>query len=228
MRMALPVVEDFDSIDEGRGREKVNLGDSEDFIDSQESEGTFAKQVGVCLTEDETESQEEETRRSKRLRDREDRRPQEMAMERKEAQNAFVHKGQDCIPSIVNEPNVSLLSMASLIGVNLECAIESVDSNLNLIKDLENARINLFLKEKEGESKHSCESKSGDMIPEIPALDDIFFSEDDDSELDKIDFYMKQTRSSLGKKKHHKGNLEIFKVTPKLPKKKGRPKSKYR
>jgi hypothetical protein len=61
----------------------VNLGDSEDFLDSQESVDSFARQVGVLITEEDTESQEEEKRRSKRLKDKEDRNLQEVAIERK-------------------------------------------------------------------------------------------------------------------------------------------------
>lgn len=64
-------------------KEKVNLGDSEDFLDSQESVDSFARQVGVLITEEDTESQEEEKRRSKRLKDKEDRNLQEVAIERK-------------------------------------------------------------------------------------------------------------------------------------------------
>jgi hypothetical protein len=73
-------------------KDKVDPGDSEDYMDSQESKGSFAKRLGINLTEEALGSQDEEMRRSKRLKDKEDKRSQEMAMERKEAQNAFINK----------------------------------------------------------------------------------------------------------------------------------------
>ncbi len=39
-------------------KEKVSLKDSEDYMDSQESEGSFAKRLDIDLTEDVTGSQE--------------------------------------------------------------------------------------------------------------------------------------------------------------------------
>lgn len=44
-------------MDEG-DKEKVSLKDSEDYMDSQESEGSFAKRLDIDLTEDVTGSQE--------------------------------------------------------------------------------------------------------------------------------------------------------------------------
>lgn len=37
----------------GEDKEKVNLGESEDFLDSQESVDSFARQVGVVIAEEE-------------------------------------------------------------------------------------------------------------------------------------------------------------------------------
>lgn len=83
------------------------------------------------------------------MRDKEDRNLQEVAMERREAQNAFINKGQNLIHSFLHDSNVDLVNIASLLGVNLGCAIGGIDSNLQLIRELEHARINMFIKEQE-------------------------------------------------------------------------------
>lgn len=194
-------------------REKVDLGDSEEFLDSQESEDNFARQVGVVIPEEDLGSQDEEKRRSKRLRDKEDRNLQEVAMERKEAQFAFINKGQDQVPTFVNDSNIDLVNMASLLGVSLGCALEDIDSNIHLLKNLESARINLFLKEQEG-------SRSVDGMPDEQILSELYSSEENESDIDDLDGLMKSLKISGSRQKAKRGTLEMVKVTPKLGKNK--------
>lgn len=200
-------------------REKVDLGDSEEFLDSQESEDNFARQVGVVIPEEDLGSQDEE-KRSKRLRDKEDRNLQEVAMERKEAQSAFINKGQDQVPTFVNDSNIDLVNMASLLGVSLGCALEDIDSNIHLLKNLESARINLFLKEQEGSRSVDGERKSGDDMPDEQILSELYSSEENESDIDDLDGLMKSLKISGSRQKAKRGILEMVKVTPKLGKNK--------
>ncbi len=202
-------------------KEKVDLGESEEFMDSQESEDNFARQVGVVMTEEENESQEEEKRRSKSLKDKEDRNLQELAIERKEAQNAFINKGQDQIPSFIHDSNIDLVNIASLLGVNLGCALDEIDANLNLVKDLELARINLFVKEHDMLNMSDGESKSGVDFPDEKFLSEMYSSEENISDSEEFDKLLKNLTGSGSKKKSKRGNLEIVKVTPRLKRKEG-------
>lgn len=202
---------------------KVHLGDSEELFESQESENNFAKSIGVVLTEEEGGSQEEERRASKRFKDREEKKSLEMAIDRKEARNAFVNKGQDLIPCSIDDSNVSLLDLANLIGVSLGCSIEAVDTNMKLINDLEEARVKLFLKEQQKVGKDEpIENKKGDDNFQ----DDLFNfldetdCESNNSELDWAESLLLHSQSGGGKKKNKKGNLAIVKVTPRVNKRK--------
>lgn len=205
---------------EGEGEEgKVQLGESEELFDSQDSENAFAKSLGVVLPEEELGSQEEERRASKRFRDREDKKTMELAMGRKEAQNAFVNRGQDS--SSPHDKNISLANLASLIGVSLGCSIDAVDSNIKLINDLEEARVNLFLKEQQKTGDNgSLENKKGDGSE----IDDVFKilneSDSDDmwSDFDFAETFLSQ--SHKGKRRVDRGNLAIVKVTPMTTKQK--------
>ena len=205
-----------------REDERMHLGDSEDYMDSQESEGSFAKRLGINLVKDTTGSQDEEMRMSKRLKEKEDLKPQDMAIQRKEAQNAFVNKGQNTVPSIVNESNVSLINMANILGVSLGCANEDVESNLDLIKNLGYARINLFMKEGEADKNSEIRKKEMEGMFTDQEWSDDDSSENDNSTLDEIEHMLKQVQSSMKKSNQRRGNLEIFKVTPKNSKKKGK------
>lgn len=118
------------------------------------------------------------------------------------------------------------MNIANLLGVSLGCALVDVDSNLHLIKDMENARVNLFMKNQEAILDKTQESKSGDF-PELSGLGELYSSEDDvDSELDEIENLIKNIHTSSGKGKRMKGNLDTVKVTPILGKRKGKNNSK--
>lgn len=206
---------------EGEGEEgKVQLGESEELFDSQDSENAFAKSLGVVLPEEEFGSQEEERRASKRFRDREDKKTMELAMGRKEAQNAFVNRGQDS--SSPHDKIISLANLASLIGVSLGCSIDAVDSNIKLINDLEEARVNLFLKKnnKKLVITAALKIKKGDGSE----IDDVFKilneSDSDDmwSDFDFAETFLSQ--SHKGKRRAARGNLAIVKVTPMTTKQK--------
>ncbi|KAF0901351.1 hypothetical protein E2562_000235 [Oryza meyeriana var. granulata] len=69
--------------------EKVQLVGSEDLIESQESENSFARAVGITMSDKEADK-EEENKIKQRLRDRGDKKAMELPTERKEAQNAFI------------------------------------------------------------------------------------------------------------------------------------------
>ena len=163
-------------------------------------------------------------RRNKRPKDKEDKKPYEMAIERKEAQNAFINKGQNQIPPFIHDSNLSLVHMASILGVNLGCAVDDVESNVHLIKELDLARINLFMKEGQNSDCHFDDVSNREINPVILELNDSKNSGEEVDDFEEIEFMLKQIQSSARKMKQKKGNLEIFKVTPKLKKRKKKPK----
>uniref|UniRef100_I1P7K3 Uncharacterized protein n=1 Tax=Oryza glaberrima TaxID=4538 RepID=I1P7K3_ORYGL len=181
---------------------RVQLVGSEENMESQES-SDFAVAVGVVLSQTDEDMTEEKKKKSLRLMEKEDKKVADAAAERKEALNAFINK---------------------------DCALEAVDTNLNLIKNLELARINLFLKEKLNTSqKGECENV-GENLSDIDInIDEVLHSDDCMSDFDYAENMLRLSQSNLsGKKrrKNNRGNLEIFKVTPKCSGKNEKKKTK--
>jgi hypothetical protein len=123
------------------------------------------------------------------------------------------------IPSFIHESNVSLIDIASVLGVNLGCAVDDIASNINLIRDLEMARINLFLKEGTNSEGQHCLDSFENSNPDLNVFSDDLDSETNDEDFKEIEHVLKQIQSSARKMKQRKGNLEIFKVTPKVVRK---------
>ncbi|KAG8058523.1 hypothetical protein GUJ93_ZPchr0002g26631 [Zizania palustris] len=80
-----------EGINSGEEGGKLQITDSEEYIDSQESVD-FATRVGIVIPAKEIDQEEEERRRCSRLKTKEDKTALELATLRKEARNAFVGK----------------------------------------------------------------------------------------------------------------------------------------
>lgn len=80
------------------------------------------------------------------------------------------------------------------------------------------------------ERKNDCSPNDVEKEFDDNNLDNVWSDEDssdnDCTNLDEIDFLLKQVQSSMKKSRQKKGNLEIFKVTPKCPNRKGKYKKK--
>lgn len=80
------------------------------------------------------------------------------------------------------------------------------------------------------ERKNDCRPNDVEKEFDDNNLDNVWSDEDssdnDCTNLDEIDFLLKQVQSSMKKSRQKKGNLEIFKVTPKCPNRKGKYKKK--
>lgn len=76
------------------------------------------------------------------------------------------------------------------------------------------------------ERKNDCSPNDVEKEFDDNNLDNVWSDEDssdnDCTNLDEIDFLLKQVQSSMKKSRQKKGNLEIFKVTPKCPNRKGK------
>lgn len=66
-----------------------------------------------------------------------------------------------------------------LLFWELGCALDQVDSNIDLLKDLEQARIKLFIEGNNKRSLKTCEDKVGHDIPDSAGLQDILSDMDD-------------------------------------------------
>ncbi len=77
-----------------------------------------------------------------------------------------------------------------MLGVNLGCALDDVESNLQLIKDLKNARINLILKEQDSIASKHRGNKLVDDFPKISLLTEFFSLDDNNSGRDEIDLIL--------------------------------------
>lgn len=190
-------------------------------MESQESGGDNIKGKEDHKSEEEAEF--EEGKKNKRLRDKEDKKILEMAMERKEAKNAFINKGNIHIPSFISESNISLVQMAQVIGVDLGCSIDAIDANTQVLRDLEVARINLYKKTmREKENNGELLQKTGQLDPEV-TLDVEETDEENDLDFDLAEILMNHLKTPRsGKKKGRKGNLKICKGTPKINRDLGR------
>ncbi|EAZ10979.1 hypothetical protein OsJ_00822 [Oryza sativa Japonica Group] len=159
---------------------RVLLVGSEEIMESQES-SDFAVAVGVVLSQTDEDMTEEKRKKSLRLMEKEDKKVADAAAERKEALNAFINKG---------------------------CALEAVDTNLNLIKNLELARINLFLKEKlKTSQKGECENV-GENLSDIDInIDEVLHSDDCMSDFDYAENMLRLSQSNSSGKKRRKNNI---------------------
>ncbi|KAG8098213.1 hypothetical protein GUJ93_ZPchr0013g36098 [Zizania palustris] len=105
-------------------------------------------------------SEEEDKRRCNRLRVKEDKTVMELATTRKEAQNAFVNK-----------------------GVSLGCSIDQANHNLDLVKSLEQARLDLYLSVNNNTiNDHVLDTGGTDM--EDLNIDIMNVTESDDNDVD--------------------------------------------
>ncbi|KAF0909588.1 hypothetical protein E2562_038080 [Oryza meyeriana var. granulata] len=90
-----------DSFDEEEEDGKVQLEGSEDFLDSQESDNSFARAVGMSFSSVDKMEGMETRRVCLRLKEKKDKKALDLAIGRKEAQNSFINRGDNLIPSFL-------------------------------------------------------------------------------------------------------------------------------
>lgn len=112
-----------------------------------------------------------EPRKCPRLKEVDDKNITDKAKERSRVKDLKWDRGMNMeIPSVVNSSNISLGQISSVLGVNLGCSLETIDQNIELIKNLEQARINLFIEEQKRQNQVT-KNKGVDQsnpVPQIP------------------------------------------------------------
>lgn len=93
-----------------------------------------------------------------------------------------------------------------------------------MLRDLELARIDLYKKEVGNKDIHDeLSEKTGHFDPDNGTLDEVESDDESDLDFDIAEMLMSQIKTQRsGKKKGKKGNLEIYKVTPKGDRNEGR------
>lgn len=123
--------------------ENGNGLDPVDYAPSQESIEYFGTRIGIYPRKDVTDEGIAEAdgvpRRCDRLKDREDVRVEDLAKEWAAAKNNYGESSLDDFPN-----NNSLMHLTSLVGIGLGCSIETIEHNLDIIRQLEIARKNIF------------------------------------------------------------------------------------
>lgn len=143
------------------------------------------------------------------------------AKERAKAKNLLLG-GNTNFPIVLPSSNSSLSEIASVLGVNLRCALDMVDSNLDLIKDLEQARVVLFLQGQIKQKANTCEYKTGYEGPDSVALIELNSDSDDPlMDLEEVCLNKFQMASSGKKINKSKGSPRIFLVKPICKSKRG-------
>lgn len=162
-------------------------------------------------------------RRCHKLKDKELKKVENLAIDRAKAKDNM-GKCTNGDSSFLSNDNVSLFQVASTIGINLGVAIDMVDHNIGLLKDLEQARIDLYSQQHRtpdlGCSTDADLSKIGDKI-----LDELLVDLDEKETLDErvdIDgFQMAQGKKKKNKKQKNASPV-IVSVKALLKNKKGK------
>ncbi|TVU42012.1 hypothetical protein EJB05_08394, partial [Eragrostis curvula] len=189
--------------------ERVQLDDSqpdeeeEEVMDSQD-DGGFAKECGVELSQsqEDTGTQQDdeftevktkkakgpargETGKSDRLSKYEDQRVGDIAAVRAEAKDAFLQQGNEANPfTVLNTENKILIDIASKIGVNLGNDVDSDLQNIEVIKSLEQDRINLILQSnKNGVNELNLGAISDQFDIDSEAIKELLMDDEEDENL---------------------------------------------
>ena len=116
-----------------------------DYTNSQESEETLGDKIeritGKKCGDDVDKENENLLRRCDRLKNKEDVRVEDLARERAAAKDNY---GNFDNLDVFNFPNNTLADMASMVGIDLGCSLDMIDTNLEIMRNLEQARRDVF------------------------------------------------------------------------------------
>ncbi|KAM0910538.1 hypothetical protein ACQ4PT_014075 [Festuca glaucescens] len=136
---------------------------------SQEERIEKLKEANIPVTDEEKVLM---VRRCSRLAPQEGQKVEERAIERAKVKNLCAEAG-NLIPSYLDVDNPSLAETALVVGIDLGVSMEGVEENIEIAKDLEAARLNLFLRNNLSENQNE-----NNMDP--PPIGDVGFPSDDD------------------------------------------------
>lgn len=114
-------------------------GDNEELLDYGPSQESFETKIKMAQNGEMIESK---GRRGERHKDRGDKKIEDIAKERASNKDDY---GKVTLPTVLNSSNQDLVHIASGVGVNLGLQIDMVEHSINLIKNVEKARVNLWL-----------------------------------------------------------------------------------
>jgi hypothetical protein len=69
------------------------------------------------------------------------------------AKNLQSSQGSTTLPTLANTSDYSILDIARKVGIDLGTALDMIDTNLALIREQEQARVNIFLSKEEDPEK---------------------------------------------------------------------------
>jgi hypothetical protein len=69
------------------------------------------------------------------------------------AKNLQSSQGSTMLPTLANTSDYSTMDIASKVGIDLGTTLDMIDTNLDLIREQEHARVNIFLNKEEGPEK---------------------------------------------------------------------------
>ena len=129
-----------------------------DYTNSQESGESFREKIervtSKAVMDGTDKEQEDAPRRCDRLKTKEDMRVEDLAKERAAAKDNY---GNSDDLDVFNSSNISLAAMASMVGIDLGCSIEMIETNLDIMRDLEQARVDII--------KNNLKHHGGEMEP---------------------------------------------------------------
>lgn len=185
--------------EEKRTGKDVNAeeGDNDELLDYEASQESFETKIKMAQKGEMVESK---GRRGERLKDRGDQRTEDIAKERAAIKDDY---GKKSLPTVLNSSSQDLLKIASGVGVNLGTQIDMVEHSINLIKNVEKTRVDLWLANNSNqnktpvrEPKHVIETGEFD-IEELIADD----SEGEDSDSENWEHLKKLFSNRKGKYK---------------------------
>jgi hypothetical protein len=86
------------------------------------------------------------------------------------AKNLQSSQGSTTLPTLANTSDYSILDIARKVGIDLGTALDMIDTNLALIREQEQARVNIFLSKEEDPGKKEYPT---DMDNQPDAVDQV-------------------------------------------------------
>ena len=156
------------------------------------------------MTSDETTGKETEDgpRRCDRLKMKEDLRVEDLAKERAAAKDNY---GNSDDLDIFTCSNITLAAMASAVGIDLGCSMEMIDTNIDIMRNLEQARQDI-MKQNLVNDKLEVLISSPVHIDTGDADLEEFYSDKEDDALDMHDLEYAELRKIFSAKKKWKSS----------------------
>ena len=182
-----------------------------DYNDSQESGESFRTQMekatgNKIILPGEKEG-EQNPRRCNRFKAKEDAKIEDLAKERAAAKDDYGNSDDNL--NVLNQSNITLSDMAHLVGIDLGCSLDMVETNLEIMRKLEKVRYDLMIQASKNNNETANEQSSPVRIDTGDAAIEELCLDGDNSDLDIEEACFEKLKQVFSTKKTWNNNSPI-------------------